>query len=86
MKQDRNYYRMMTDRDLTLIASERFTTDLELVVLERLDQARDLSEQLEAAQAEIEGLTEDRDYWMLKALKNAALREDAAKLDKDDQC
>lgn len=56
MTQDRHYYRMLKDRDLTLIASERFTTDLELVLLERLEDALDAEAHLEAAKAEIEDL------------------------------
>jgi hypothetical protein len=56
MTQDRNYLRMLNVRDLTLIASERFTTDLELVLAERLADYADAKAHLEAAQAVIEDL------------------------------
>jgi len=67
MTQDRHYYRMLKDRDLTIIASERFTTDLELVLLERLESLIDVEEELEAAKAEIEEITASRDHWQAEA-------------------
>lgn len=67
MTQDRHYYRMLKDRDLTIIASERFTTDLELVLLERLESLIGVDEQLEAAKAEIEEMTASREYWRIEA-------------------
>lgn len=56
MTYERNYLRMLNVRDLTLIASERFTTDLELVLAERLADYADAKAQLEAAKAKIEDL------------------------------
>jgi hypothetical protein len=67
MTNDRHYYRMLKDRDLTIIASERFTTDLELVLLERLESLIDVEDQLDAAQAEILELTASRDHWQAEA-------------------
>ncbi len=67
MKYDRNYLRMMHDCELTRYASDNNTTDLELVLLERLEQVGDLSDQLEAAQAEIEEITSSREYWRIEA-------------------
>jgi hypothetical protein len=67
MTRERNYLRMLNVRDLTLLASEQFTTDLELVLAERLAELADVDASLEAAQAAIEDLTEDRDYWELVA-------------------
>jgi len=68
MTQDRHYYRMLKDRDLTIIASERFTTDLELVLLERLESLIDVEEELEAAKAEIEEITASRDHWQAEPI------------------
>lgn len=67
MTNDRHYYRMLKDRDLTLIASERFTTDLELVLLERLEDALDAEAQLEDAKREIVELNARLDRWMEQA-------------------
>lgn len=38
MTHDRNYLRMMHDRELTRYAADNNTTDLELVLLERLER------------------------------------------------
>jgi hypothetical protein len=67
MTQDRNYLRMMHDRELTRYAQDNVRTELEFVLLERLEQVGDLSDQLEAAQAEIEDLTSSCEYWRLEA-------------------
>lgn len=75
MTNDRNYYRMLNDRDLTLIASERFTTDLELVLLERLEDALDAEAQLEDAKREIVELNARLDRWMEQANTLAAQLE-----------
>lgn len=75
MTQDRHYYRMLKDRDLTLIASERFTTDLELVLLERLEDALDAEAQLEDAKREIVELIARLDRWMEQANTLAAQLE-----------
>jgi len=39
MTQDRNYLRMLKDRELIRYAKERGTTELELVLMERLKAA-----------------------------------------------
>ena len=75
MTNGRNYYRMLNDRDLTLIASERFTTDLELVLLERLEDALDAEAQLEDAKREIDELNARLDRWMEQANTLAAQLE-----------
>jgi hypothetical protein len=67
MTQDRNYLRMLNVRDLTLIASERFTTDLELVLQERLDSLIGVDEQLDDAKREIVELNDRLDRWMEQA-------------------
>jgi hypothetical protein len=78
MTNDRNYLRMLNDCELTRYAQDNVRTELEFVLLERLEQAGDLSDQLETAQDEIKDLTEDRDYWQLVAQGNDALRDDTA--------
>jgi hypothetical protein len=78
MTHDRNYLRMLNDCELSHYASENVRTELEFVLLERLEQAGDLSDQLETAQDEIKDLTEDRDYWQLVAQGNDTLRDDTA--------
>ena len=50
MTHDRNYLRMMHDRDLTRYARDNVRTDLELVLLERLWGLTDAQEELEALQ------------------------------------
>jgi hypothetical protein len=56
MTNDRTYWRMMPNSDLIIAAAERYTTDLELVLLERLEELHAADEHLYAAQAEIEDL------------------------------
>ena len=68
MTQDRNYLRMLNVRDLTLIASERFTTDLELVLLERLERLIGVDDELEHLQTLYDRLVAE----------NNALRDDMA--------
>lgn len=57
MTQDRTYYRMMNDHELIVIATEHFTTDLELVLLDRLRTLVDVEDRLGEAQEEIAELT-----------------------------
>jgi hypothetical protein len=67
---------MLNVRDLTLLASEQFTTDLELVLAERLAELADVDAHLETAQAviedleaEIEEITSSREYWRSEAIE-----------------
>jgi hypothetical protein len=67
---------MLNARDLTLLASEQFTTDLELVLAERLAELADVDAHLEAAkaviedlEAEIEEITSSREYWRSEAIE-----------------
>jgi hypothetical protein len=74
MTQDRNYLRMLSNRELINMGRERDSgDDLVLVLAERLSDLAHFKAHLEAAQAEIDDLTEDRDYWELKA--NASQEE-----------
>ena len=64
MTNDRNYLRMMHDVELTRHARDNFTTDLELVLLERLWTLIDVEEQLEDAKKLIDELSHRCDTWM----------------------
>ena len=68
MTNDRNYLRMMHDVELTRYARDNFTTDLELVLLERLWALTDVEDQLEDAKKLIHELTESRDHWRMGAI------------------
>jgi hypothetical protein len=59
MKYDRNYLRMLKDHELVRYAKERGTTELELVLLERLRGLPDIRAQLEDLQAHIKSLRDD---------------------------
>jgi len=50
MTQDRNYLRMMHDVELTRYARDNVTTDLEIVLLERLWGLMDVVDDLEQLQ------------------------------------
>ena len=67
MTNDRNYFRMMHDVELTRYARDNFTTDLELVLLERLWALTDVEEHLEDANKEIIELNARLDSWMEQA-------------------
>jgi len=67
MTNDRNYFRMMHDSELTRYARDNFTTDLELVLLERLWALTDVEEHLEDAKKEIVELNARLDSWMEQA-------------------
>jgi hypothetical protein len=67
MTNDRNYLRMMHDSELTRYARDNFTTDLELVLLERLWALTDVEEHLEDANKEIIELNARLDSWMEQA-------------------
>jgi hypothetical protein len=67
MTHDRSYFRMMHDVELTRYARDNFTTDLELVLLERLWALTDVEEHLEDANKEIVELNARLDSWMEQA-------------------
>ena len=67
MTNDRNYLRMMHDVELTRHARDNFTTDLELVLLERLWTLMDVEEQLEDAKKLIDELSHRCDTWIEEA-------------------
>jgi hypothetical protein len=68
MTNDRNYLRMMHDVELTRYARDNFTTDLELVLLERLWGLMGAVDELEQLQILYDRLVAE----------NNALRDDAA--------
>lgn len=68
MTNDRNYLRMMHDCELTRYASDNNTTDLEIVLLERLESLLNVEEELEHLQTLYDRLVAE----------NNALRDDMA--------
>jgi hypothetical protein len=68
MTNDRNYLRMMQDVELTRHAQDNVRTDLELVLLERLQTLLDVEEHLEDAKREIKELEHRVDTWMNETL------------------
>ena len=67
MTNDRNYLRMMHDVELTRHARDNLTTDLELVLLERLWTLMDVEEELEDAKKLIDELSHRCDTWIEEA-------------------
>ena len=67
MTNDRNYLRMMTDWELTHHAQDNVRTELEIVLLERLESLIDVEEQLYDAKREIVELNARLDRWMEQA-------------------
>jgi hypothetical protein len=67
MTNDRTYWRMMPNSDLIIAAAERYATDLELVLLERLEELLAVEEQLYDANKEIVELNDRLDRWMEQA-------------------
>lgn len=68
MTRDRNYLRMMHDRELTRYAADNVRTELEFVLLERLERLTDAQEDLEHLQILYDRLVAE----------NNALRDDMA--------
>ena len=75
MTNDRNYLRMMHDSELTRYAQDNVRTELEFVLLERLEDALDAEAQLEDAKREIVELNARLDSWMEQANTLAAQLE-----------
>jgi hypothetical protein len=75
MTNDRNYLRMMTDWALMHHAQDNVRTDLELVLLERLESLIDVDDELEDAKREIVELNARLDRWMEQANTLAAQLE-----------
>jgi hypothetical protein len=75
MTNDRNYLRMMHDCELSHYASENVRTELEFVLLERLERLIDADEQLDDAKREIVELNARLDRWMEQANTLAAQLE-----------
>ena len=70
--QDRNYLRMMQDVELTRYATDNVRTELEFVLLERLERLIGVDDELDKAKNEIDELRESRDIWKAEALENLA--------------
>jgi hypothetical protein len=67
MTNDRNYLRMMHDCELTRYAADNVRTELEFVLLERLERLIDVDDELEDAKREIVELNARLDSWMEQA-------------------
>lgn len=67
MTNDRNYLRMMHDSELTCYARDNVRTELEFILLERLEHLIGADEQLEDAKKEIDELNARLDSWMEQA-------------------
>jgi hypothetical protein len=67
MTQDRNYLRMMHDCELTRYAQDNVRTELEFVLLERLERLVDVDDELEDAKREIVEINARLDRWMEQA-------------------
>jgi hypothetical protein len=67
MTQDRNYLRMMHDVELTRYAQDNVRTELEFILLERLEHLIGVDDQLEDAKREIDELNARLDRWMGQA-------------------
>ena len=81
MTRDRNYLRMMHDCELTRYAADNVRTELEFVLLERLERLVDIDDELEDArgiikelQAEIDAL--DDEVTAMEAQIDAIARTD----------
>jgi len=67
MTHDRNYLRMLNDCELSHYASENVRTELEFILLERLEHLIGVDEQLDDAKREIVELEHRVDSWMGEA-------------------
>lgn len=75
MTNDRNYLRMMHDSELTRYASDNVRTELEFVMLERLEHLIGVDDELDDAKREIDELNARLDRWMEQANTLAAQLE-----------
>ena len=67
MTNDRNYLRMMHDSELTRYAQDNVRTELEFILLERLEHLIGVDDELEDAKREIDELNARLDRWMEQA-------------------
>ena len=67
MTQDRNYLRMMHDCELTRYAADNVRTELEFVLLERLERLVGIDDKLEALKNEVVELNARCDLWKAEA-------------------
>ena len=75
MTNDRNYLRMMQDVELTRHAQDNVRTELEFVLLERLEHLIGVDDELDDAKREIVELNARLDRWMEQANTLAAQLE-----------
>ena len=67
MTNDRNYLRMMQDVELTRYAQDNVRTELEFVLLERLEHLIGVDDELDDAKREIVELNARLDHWQAEA-------------------
>lgn len=67
MTNDRNYLRMMHDVELTRHAQDNVRTELEFVLLERLERLIGVDDELDDAKREIDELNARLDHWQAEA-------------------
>jgi hypothetical protein len=67
MTNDRNYLRMMHDVELTRYAQDNVRTELEFILLERLEHLIGVDDELEDAKREIDELNKRLDHWQAEA-------------------
>lgn len=67
MTRDRTYLRMMQDNELTHYAADNVRTELEFVLLERLERLVGVDDELDEAKNEIDELTKRCDLWQAEA-------------------
>ena len=67
MTNDRNYLRMMHYSELTRYAQDNVRTELEFVMLERLEHLIGVDDKLDDAKREIDELNALLDSWMEQA-------------------
>lgn len=75
MTNDRNYLRMMHDCELTRYAQDNVRSELEFILLERLEHLIGVDDELEDAKREIVELNARLDRWMEQANTLAAQLE-----------
>ena len=68
MTNDRNYLRMMHDVELTRYAQDNVRTELEFVLLERLERLIDVEEQLQIVTNERDETAIQCDVWREEAI------------------
>jgi hypothetical protein len=67
MTNDRNYLRMMQDCELRVYATDNVRTELEFVLLERLERLIGVDDELDEAKNELDEVNARLDKWQAEA-------------------